>query len=56
MYAYAVVHAIKCYALAWHDLCSEGMNGRAGGVLSLADLEAQHDPTLELSHLIRNQR
>ena len=32
------------------------MHGCAGGFTSLADLEAQHDPTLELSHLIRNQR
>lgn len=39
---------------AW--FLTKGVLGCAGGFLSLADLEAQHDPTLELSHLIRNQR
>ena len=31
-------------------------NQRGSGFVNLADLEAQQDPTLELSHLIRNQR
>ena len=36
-----------------HD-CTGGQKG--GGFMSLADLEAKQDPTLELSHLIRAQR
>ena len=49
-----VTSLAKCFDTEGTHDCAGGQKG--GGVVSLADLEAKQDPTLELSHLIRAHR